>query len=187
MTEQIKKKRLTIHVPQLVGRVSYPQADQQLNGAVGPIAMRRLVSELDTAMAELQQFLKYLQNSSDVVITESGFDPDVPEILDGTVGVVGDTTTGWSPGRHRHQLRTGPANSLGNANAPGAGPAVSFNDHVHKRDVRIKIGGLDIGTRNALNFLGGSTAVDNVGTDSVDVTIIDSDARALALMAILGF
>lgn len=56
------RRRYTIHVPQLVGRISYPQNNEQPHEL-----MRRIVGEYDTAMQELQRFLRYLQDASDDV------------------------------------------------------------------------------------------------------------------------
>ena len=59
------RRRWTIHVPQLVGRISYPQ-----HGEEAQAASRRLVGEFDTAMQELQRFLRYLQDSTDDTQTD---------------------------------------------------------------------------------------------------------------------
>lgn len=64
---------------------------------------------------------------------------------------------------------------LGNANSIGAGPAFPYNDHVHKRDVRAKKTGVDVATRNALDFIdSGSIAisvVDDGANDEVDISV----------------
>ena len=58
---------------------------------------------------------------------------------------------------------------LGNAAADGTSAAVPHADHVHKRDVRVKKAGIDVGTRNAINFGANLIVTDNPGSDSVDV------------------
>lgn len=63
------RRRWTIHVPQLVGRLSYPQHNEKPHEL-----MRRVVGEFDTAMQELQRFLKYLQDSSDDVQTDGALE-----------------------------------------------------------------------------------------------------------------
>lgn len=60
---------------------------------------------------------------------------------------------------------------LGNANAAGSSSAVPRADHVHKRDVRVRAAGVDVGTRNAINFVSGAVVVDDPGGDEVEVTI----------------
>lgn len=169
MTDRLKqKRRFTTHVPQLVGRISYPQHQEDAQRL-----MRRVVSEFDTAMAELQGFLKYLQNSSDETVVAGAFYPDVPELVDGAAGAEGDPTVGWSPGDHKHQADIAAPGGLGNANAIGSGPQLPYYDHVHKRDVRVKVMGVDVATRNALDLRNGLItwgAADDPANDEVDIT-----------------
>ncbi len=171
MTDKLKaKRRYLIHVPQLVGRVSYPQHGQELVDS-----MRRLVSEYDTAMSELQSFLKYLQNSSDESVVAGAFYAEDPEMVDAGAPDPGDPTVGWSPGDHKHQADIGPPAGLGNANATGAGPQLAAADHIHKRDVRVKSEGADVATRNALDFRDSASidvaVADDGGNDEVDVSL----------------
>lgn len=63
------RRRWTIHVPQLVGRISYPQ-----HGEEAQAASRRLVGEFDTAMQELQRYLRYLQDSTDDIQTDGSLE-----------------------------------------------------------------------------------------------------------------
>ncbi len=74
---------------------------------------------------------------------------------------------------HKHGMpATGTAVDLGNANAEGTSSAVARADHVHKRDVRVAKDGIDIGTRNKLNFTGANVTVTDDGVnDKVDVNI----------------
>jgi hypothetical protein len=138
------------------------------------IGLLRIPGEFDAAMQELQRFLHYLQDANDVNVSEGSFYAGVPELVSGLVGDPGDPTVGWAPGDHTHQAFIGAPSGLGNANALGAGPALPYNDHVHKRDVRVKLEGLDIATRNALDFRDTASvdvlAADDVGNDEVDLT-----------------
>lgn len=63
------RRRWTIHVPQLVGRIAYPQFTEDTHAA-----MRRLVGDFDTAMQELQRFLRYLQDSADDTQTDGNLE-----------------------------------------------------------------------------------------------------------------
>lgn len=66
---------------------------------------------------------------------------------------------------------------LGLANANEAGTVNAFlgGGARFKRDVRVQEGGVDKGTRNALNFSSGATVTDNPGTDAIDVVVGSSD------------
>lgn len=121
------RRRWTVHVPQLVGRVSYPQ-----HGEEPQFAMRRLVGEIDTSMQELQSFLKYLQNSQDEATGDGRSYPDPPEDVSASAADVGDPDLGWAPGDHRHQALVGTPVAVGDANAPGVSDALSRADHVHE-------------------------------------------------------
>jgi len=178
-------RRYTIHVPQLVGRISYPQHKQDVHEA-----MRRLVSEYDTAMAELQNFLKYLQSTSDEVVAAGGYYAFDPSMVDSGPAFVGTPGVGYALGDHEHQADVGPATGLGNANAIGAGPKLAHNDHVHKRDVRVARAGVDIGTRNRINLSTDFTVTDDPGNDEVDIAIGAAASTAFwKLMSVtsLGF
>lgn len=163
MTDRLSsKRRYTIHVPQLVQRLHEPSPNEDPK-----VALARTIRELDTMMSELQRFLHYAQDSSDDAVASGAFDPDVPEILDNSTGDPGDPGKGWSPGPHRHQVRTDPPVGLGNANATGTGPGLANADHVHKRDVRVQSEGADVAIRNALDFH---------DTGDVDFVITDEGA-----------
>ena len=159
------RRRWTLHVPQLVGRISYPQHGEEAHAA-----SRRLVGEFDTAMQELQRFLKYLQDSQDESTGDGRSYTLVPEAVDTSAGAVGDPDLGWSPGSHKHKAATGIPVGLGNANAEGSGIALAREDHVHKRTVRVKRGP-DVGTRNALNFSADFTVSDDLINDEVDIAL----------------
>lgn len=162
------RRRWTVHVPRLVGRISYPQHGEEVHGS-----MRRLVGEFDTAMQELQRFLRYLQDSQDEATGDGRSYPGVPEQVSAAAGTVGDPDLGWAPGSHQHQALVGSPVGLGNANADGVSDGLSRADHVHKRDVRVKAAGVDVATRNALDFRNGLvtwTVTDDPGNDEVDIT-----------------
>lgn len=170
MSRITEVRRPAIHVPQLVGRVSYPQSYEKPE-----LAMRRLVSELDTAMQELQRFLRYLQSSNDNVVQEAGYYAEEPELVDSGTGSYGTPGVGYILGDHKHQADVGAPTGLGNASAIGSGPKLAHNDHVHKRDVRVKAAGVDVATRNALDLRNTSsiywTVTDDPGNDEVDATL----------------
>ncbi len=63
------RRRWSIHVPQIVGRISYPQHGEQVHAS-----MRRLVGEFDTMAQELQRFLQYLQDSTDDTQTDGALE-----------------------------------------------------------------------------------------------------------------
>lgn len=70
---------------------------------------------------------------------------------------------------------------LANSNLKGTVNTFLGGGAQFKRDVRVQVGGVDVGTRNKLNFSSGATAVDNPGTDAVDVTISEgADAEVFA-------
>jgi hypothetical protein len=171
-TRLTQQRRFTIHVPQLVGRISYPQAVEATPEGVQK-AMRRLVSEYDTAMAELQNFLKYLQSMSDEVVSSGAYYPGTPELVDADAGDPGTPGVGWSPGDHKHQADTAAPVGLANANTFGSELTLPRSDHQHKRDVRVKWEGADVATRNALDFRGTAsvfwTPIDDPGNDEVDI------------------
>lgn len=62
---------------------------------------------------------------------------------------------------------------LGNANATGEAFAISNAAHVHKRDVRVRADGADVGTRNALNLGAGLKGADDPANDRVTLEVTD--------------
>jgi hypothetical protein len=90
------------------------------------------------------------------------------------------------------------ASAVGLANANGIGVADSFarSDHLHKRDVRVAANGLDVGTRNRLNFVTGDVTIvltDDVPGDEIDLqfliaaqTITDAMLRNSAGVSVIG-
>lgn len=75
---------------------------------------------------------------------------------------------------------------LGNAAADGTSADVPHADHVHKRDVRVKSAGVDVGTRNALDFDESFTVVDNPGADTVEISGGGGTALAPLTTVLLG-
>jgi hypothetical protein len=132
---------------------------------------------------ELERFLRKLYDSETNGIP-AGFNVVVPTAI--TPGVDGDPGTersGWAAADHEHPVTTAPATDLANANAEGTASALARSDHKHKRDVRVKLNGADVGTRNALNFVGSWGIVDDGGNDEIDITSegVAEDALLLAL------
>jgi len=62
-------RRYVIHPPQLVGRLS-----QARQGDTVIQAVQRTVGEYDSAMQELQRFLKYLMDANDTAQVGAGID-----------------------------------------------------------------------------------------------------------------
>jgi len=80
---------------------------------------------------------------------------------------------------HQHGRESfGAVSGLANANTNGVATTPARSDHQHKRDVRVAKAGVDVGTRNRLNFIEGSnvtiTIVDDSPGDEVDITIAAS-------------
>lgn len=92
------------------------------------------------------------------------------------VADAGDPDEGWAAASHVHAIVTAAPTDLGNANAEGSGTSFPRSDHVHKRSVRVKGAGSDVGTRNALDFRTGLTTADDSGNDEVDVSVTGAPA-----------
>lgn len=110
--------------------------------------------------------------------TDGGFDgvtgtgmPDV--VQGGDVGNPGDSSSGVAANDHQHPVETAAPSGLANANSIGTGTALMRASAGIKRDVRVRANGLDVGTRNALDFLDASNLIfivaDDPGTDAVTV------------------
>jgi hypothetical protein len=107
----------------------------------------------------------------------AGFTDTLPEtITPDSAGDAGTAGLGWAAADHDHPIATGTASALANAAGEGSSTSFSRADHAHKRDVRVKLEGSDIGTRNCLNFLDSSTvnitATDDSGNDEVEITAV---------------
>ena len=73
---------------------------------------------------------------------------------------------------HQHGLGADVPVDTGTANAEGVSASVARADHVHRTLVRVQDEGVAAGSRPTLNFIGtGVSAVDNPGSDRVDVTV----------------
>lgn len=123
---------------------------------------------------ELERFLLRLWDSESNGIP-AGSGTATPSTIEvGDIGAVGNIGTGWAPMDHEHPVVTGAPSGLANTNQEGASTALPRLDHKHKRDVRVKKAGADVGTRNALNFVDSAsiiiTTVDDGGGDKVDVS-----------------
>jgi len=119
---------------------------------------------------ELQEVTDILLDATDNGIPP-GFTNTAPtQIMPGDVANAGTQDLGWSAADHRHRIDTGSPAGLGNVTAQGTSTAFPRLDHIHKRDVRVKQAGADVGTRNGLNVVGpGLTVTDNPGADTVDI------------------
>lgn len=73
---------------------------------------------------------------------------------------------------------------LANSNIKGTVNTFLGGGAQFKRDVRVQSAGVDVGTRNKLNFVSGATVTDNPATDAVDVTIDSEEAVAMAFMGL---
>lgn len=136
---------------------------------------------------ELERFLRKLFDSETDGIP-AGFKGTVPSTIEaGVLGSPGTELAGWMPPDAVHPVLTAAATDLANANAEGTSNALTRADHKHKRSVRIKFNGADVGTRNAINFTDmGTTITDDPGNDEVDVPIATpgmvDDALAFAFL-----
>ena len=102
----------------------------------------------------------------------AGFLDLVPSTI--KAGVAGDpglASDGWEPPSAVHPVSTAPSIGLSNANSEGTGASLLRADAGIKRDVRIRLNGADLATRNALNFIASSGVSDDVGNDEVDVDL----------------
>lgn len=136
---------------------------------------------------QLQQWLEVATSIFDGLGTkgeEGGFDAfaglTVPEPIEaGDVGNIGNPANGFAPIDHEHPVTTGAPIGLANTNVMGTSIALPRADHQHKRDVRVKVNGVDLATRNALDFrTSGGAVADDLANDEVDVPIASPDDAA---------
>ena len=101
--------------------------------------------------------------------THSVAAPAAPSDVDRTAASAGAST---APARadHKHDVSVGTPVSTAQANAAGSASSLARSDHVHRTLVEIDSGGVLIGNRPKINFVG-ATVVDNAGSDRVDVTV----------------
>jgi hypothetical protein len=120
---------------------------------------------------ELERFLKRLWESESSGIP-AGSGTSTPTTVEaGDTGSAGALTSGWAPMDHEHPVITGVPGGLDNTSQEGTSSALPRLDHKHKRDVRVKQIGADVGTRNALNFSADFTVADDAGNDEVDISL----------------
>lgn len=173
MATRRRYRRIGIAPPQLVGqlRLSGIKAERvpEEIGVAVESALQQVERSWDEAMRGLQNFLKYIQDGVDDGLPAGAYEDKPESIRAGHEGAVGDSGLGWSPGPHDHQVLTATAGSLGNSSSEGTGEELARADHVHKRDVRVKLDGADVATRNAVDFRESFTAVDDSGNDETDV------------------
>jgi hypothetical protein len=122
---------------------------------------------------QLEDFLRRLWDSESNGIP-AGFNGYVPTFVQpGDTGDPGLENDGWASASHEHPVITGNPAGLDNANIEGSSDGIPRLDHQHKRDLRVKAGGADVATRNALNFVDTPsldvTVTDDPGNDNVDV------------------
>lgn len=125
---------------------------------------------------ELSRFLRRLFDSENDGIPAGFLDLTPTTVEQDEVSSPGTEITGWAASNHDHPVATTAAVGLGNASAEGTGSELARADHVHKRDVRIKSEGADVGTRNALNFVDSPSVdfqpADDAGNDRVNLTAV---------------
>lgn len=119
-------RRVSLQVPQIVGRLN-------LRGMAGlePQQAEAIARAYDEALFPLQRYLESLGGAQDDSIPAGQYD-EIPEIVDTSVGVIGDATEGWSPGPHRHQVKVAVPVDLGIANLEGTAVELARADHVHR-------------------------------------------------------
>lgn len=110
--------------------------------------------------------------------------PKPPDPLPVIAGVVADAAPGAGPGFMRQDAQlvalTGVPAALANAAAEGTSTNVPRLDHQHKRDVRVQVDGVDVGTRNALNFMTSPDTTFQAIDDSVnDKVTVSATGRGL--------
>lgn len=81
---------------------------------------------------------------------------------------------------HKHDISTAAPSSTGTTNTEGTATSLARSDHIHRTLVALQEEGAAVASRPTLNFIGaGITAVDNPGSDRVDITIV-STPQAIA-------
>jgi hypothetical protein len=105
-----------------------------------------------------------------------GFNDIVPPTIQaGVAGSSGSQSDGWMSASAQVPIETGVPAGLGNANSEGTGTALMRASALIKRDVRVRLDGTDIATRNALDFRSSAdhdiSVVDNPAADNVEISI----------------
>jgi hypothetical protein len=119
---------------------------------------------------ELEHFLRALWGG-DLGIP-GGFAGTTPGVVEVGGADAGTLAAGWAAADHDHDVTVDIVGGLGDVNSEGTSVALARADHVHKRSTRVAYNGVDVGTRNRVNFtLGGGVPTDDPGNDEVDVPI----------------
>lgn len=156
--------------------------------------MRRLPSETPVLVGkDLRQTQEEVQRFLDELLSLGLGDPpahgdthdvEATDPLSGgstplSVQVGGSADAGDGPGYMREDaqliVEVGSPVAIGSANADGVATTASRSDHVHKRNVEVRVNSALVGTRRMLNLLQGTAVtlagVDDAGGDEVEVTI----------------
>jgi hypothetical protein len=98
--------------------------------------------------------------------------PAAPVDVDTAPAAAGVATTA-ARSDHKHDVATAvPVDVTGALNVEGVALGLARADHQHRLEVEVEDESVLAGARPTLNFLGaGVTAVDNPGTDAVDITV----------------
>lgn len=132
---------------------------------------------------ELEAWLKRLWDSESNGIP-AGFNNIFPtQVTPGSTGHPGNETQGWAAADHDHSVITGPPAGLDNSNVEGSSSGIPRLDHQHRRDLRVKLEGADIATRNALNFEDSPSIdvqiSDDPGNDDVVVRLVVNPGQVI--------
>lgn len=120
----------------------------------------------------LLKFLKWCSNFYSSI--PGGFKGTTPNtVIVGTSSQAGPGTedASWMAANAQLVALTGQPSGLANANTEGTSSKAPRLDHGHKRDVRVKQSGADVGTRNAIDFSTDFTLTDDAGGDRVQVAL----------------
>lgn len=150
-------RRFTGKIPRLVGR-SWPDVQR-----------------------ELEEFLALVFAEQSGI--PAGFLGTNPlNVLVGAVTSPGILQAGWMSASAQ-LVTAAPASVAGlvNVGVIGVSTTPAREDHAHKRDIRVKVDGVDLATRNALDFrTTGGAVTDDPGNDEVNIPLSSPDAIANA-------
>lgn len=130
----------------------------------------------EDAAPRLEDFLRGLRDAWNGGIPPGFNDLVPPTIQAGVAGDAGAEGSGWMSATAQPAIETGVPAGLANANSEGSGTALMRASALIKRDVRVRLDGTDIATRNALDFRTSTdhniTVVDNPAADNVEISVI---------------
>lgn len=144
---------------------------RRLNGLFERITGR----SWEDASPRLEDFLRALLDewTGGIPPGFNGLTP--PTIQAGVPGAAGAEGSGWMSASAQVPIETGVPAGLANANSEGSGTSLMRSSALIKRDVRVRLDGTDIATRNALDFRSSSdhsiNVVDNAVADNVEITV----------------